>query len=70
MKILEMAESSWIEFVERKDNDVVLQTKSGYTYLIKRVPDDVWLEWNIAPSAGAYFVANIRNKYQINKVVG
>lgn len=70
MNLTEMSESSWIESIERQGTDVILKTKSGYVYQVKRVPDDVWEKWNAAPSAGSFFATDIKPTYQINKVVG
>ena len=70
MNLTEMSDSSWIKSIDRKGTDVIMETHSGYVYVVKRVPDTVWEEWNAAPSAGSYFAKNIKLTYQINKVTG
>jgi len=42
--------------------------KSGAVYVYYGVPPEVWREFTAAPSAGRYFVYNIRNNYEFSRI--
>jgi len=57
--------SSWLADASRGiDGTVTMQTNRGDVYKIQRVPLSVYNEWRSAGSAGKFFNANIRGKYE------
>lgn len=63
-------DSSWMHDIEHNEetNNVTMQTASGMVYIIQNVPVEIYTAWLAAPSKGAFFHANIKNTYDIEKV--
>ena len=61
-------DSSWLSRIDHDGLNGYIIANSDIGYVIKALPEEVFLQWLTAESKGRFFHTKIKNNYIINKV--
>jgi hypothetical protein len=50
------------------ERELTIEFSNGDEYKYKDVPEEIFVELSASPSAGKYFLAKIKNKFEYEKV--
>lgn len=63
-------ESSWITNLtyNRADRKMTMQLSNGRSFTIPAISRSIFERWINSPSKGKFYHANIRGKYEVNRI--